>query len=124
MVAGCFDLSHRIAVIVGSHVFTPNAHYVFGNLRSWGWITLIIGPLQLPAAAAVLAGNQLTRWFAAAVLGLNAIDQMLFIPACPVWSLIIVAVDVVALSGLCASGSPRLFGSCLASQRGQGGRDP
>jgi hypothetical protein len=31
-------------------VFTANAHYVFGSLRIWGWITLIIAVLQLLAA--------------------------------------------------------------------------
>jgi hypothetical protein len=61
--------------------------------------------LQLLAAAGVLAGNQLAHWFAVAVLGLNAIDQMLFIPAYPFWSLTIIAIDVAALSGLCAYGS-------------------
>jgi hypothetical protein len=50
--------------------------------------------LQLLAAAGVLAGNQLARWFAVAVPGLNAIDQMFFIPAYPFWSLMITAVDV------------------------------
>jgi hypothetical protein len=40
----------------------------------------------------------------AAVL-LNAIGQMFFIPAYPFWSLMIIAVDVVALWGLCAYGS-------------------
>lgn len=39
------------------------------------------------------------------VLGLSAIDQMFFIPAYPLWSLVIIAVDVVALYGLCAYGS-------------------
>ena len=29
-----------IAAIVKSHVFTANAHYVFGDLRTWDWITL------------------------------------------------------------------------------------
>ena len=53
----------------------------------------------------MVAGNQLARWFAVAVLGLNAIDQMLFIPAYPFWSLVIIAVDVVALYGLCVYGS-------------------
>ena len=81
------DLARGVAVIYGiaaiadSHVFTASAHYVVGNLRAWGWITLIIGVLQLLAAAGVLAGNQLARWSAVAVIGLNAIDQMFFIPA-------------------------------------------
>jgi hypothetical protein len=78
---------------------------VFANLRTWGWITLILGILQLLAAAGVLAGNQAARWFAVAVLALNAIDQMFFIPAYPFWSLMIIAMDVVALYGLCAYGS-------------------
>jgi hypothetical protein len=105
VIVGCFNLIYGIAAIANSHVFTANAHYVFGNLRTWGWITLIIGALQLLAAAGVLAGNQLARWFGVLVLGLSAIDQMFFIPAYPFWSLMIIAVDVVALYGLCAYGS-------------------
>jgi len=61
--------------------------------------------LQLLAAAGVLAGNQLARWFAVVMLGLNAIDQMFFVQAYPFWSLVIIAMDVVALYGLCAYGS-------------------
>jgi hypothetical protein len=105
VIIGCFNLVYGIAAIANSHVFVANAHYVFGNLRTWGWITLVIGALQLLAAAGVVTGNQLARWFAVAVLGLNAIDQMFFSPAYPFWSLVIIAVDVVALYGLCAYGS-------------------
>jgi hypothetical protein len=105
VVIGCFNLIYGIAAIANSHVFTANTHYVFANLKTWGWITLIIGILQLLAAAGVLAGNQLARWFAVVMLGLNAIDQMFFIPAYPFWSLMIIAMDVVALYGLCAYAS-------------------
>src|SRR5256885_5073495 len=105
VVVGCFNLIYGIAAIANSHVFTANAHYVFGNLRTWGWITLIIGAVQLLAAAGVAAGNPLARWFAVVVLGLNAIDMMFFIPAYPFWALTIIAMDVVALYGLCAYGS-------------------
>ena len=105
VIVGCFNLIYGIAAIANAHVFTANAHYVFGSLNSWGWVTLIIGALQLLAAGGVLAGNQLARWFGVAVLGLSAIEQMFFIPAYPFWSLMIIAVDVVALYGLCAYGS-------------------
>ena len=105
IVVACFNVIQGIAAIANSHVFTANAHYVFANLRAWGWITLILGVLLLIAAVGVLAGNQLARWFAVAVIGLNAIDQMFFIPAYPFWSLTIIAVDVVVLWGLCVYGS-------------------
>ena len=102
---GAFNLIFGIAAIARSHVFVTNAHYVFGGLRSWGWVTLILGILLLAVAGGVFAGNQLARWFAVAVLGLNVIDQLFFLGAYPFWSLTIIAVDVVALYGLCACGS-------------------
>ena len=102
---GFFNLIDGIAAIANSHVFIANAHYVVGDLRLWGWIVLILGVLQLIAAIAILAGSQAARWFAVVVIGLNAIGQMLFIPAYPFWSLLIIAVDIVALWGLCAYGS-------------------
>ena len=102
---GIFNLIDGIAAIANSHVFIANAHYVVGDLRVWGWVVLILGVLQVLAAIAVLAGNQAARWFAVVVIGLNLIGQMFFIPAYPFWSLMIIAVDVVALWGLCAYGS-------------------
>ena len=104
-IVGCFNLIYGIAAIANSHVFVAGAHYVFGDLRAWGWVTLIIAVLQLVAAAGVIAGNQLARWFGVAMLGLSAIDMMFFLPAYPFWALMIIAVDVVALWGLCAYGS-------------------
>ena len=104
-VIGFFNMLYGIAAIANSHVFVANAHYVIGDLRAWGWVTLILAVLQLVAAGGILMGNQLARWFAVAVVGLNAIEMMFFIPAYPFWALVIIAADVVALWGLCAYGS-------------------
>ena len=104
-VVGFFNLIYGIAAIANSHVFTANAHYVFASLRTWGWITLIIAIAQLAAGGGVLMGNQLARWFAVVVVGLSAIDMMFFLPAYPFWALTIIAMDIVALYGLCAYGS-------------------
>jgi len=105
LVAGFWNLIQGITGIARSHVYIANAHYVFGDLRSWGWVMLILSILMLLAGIGVLIGNQLARWFGVAVLGLDAIAQMFFIPAYPFWSLTIIALDVVALYGLCAYGS-------------------
>ena len=105
LVIGFFNMIYGIAAIANSHVFVANAHYVIGDLRAWGWVTLILSVLQLVAAGGIVMGNQLARWFAVAVVGINAIDMMFFIPAYPFWALVIIAADVVALWGLCAYGS-------------------
>ena len=100
-----FNMLYGIAAIANSHVFVANAHYVIGDLRAWGWVTLTLSVPRLVAAGGILMGNQLARWFAVAVVGLNAIEMMFFIPAYPFWALVIIAADVVALWGLCAYGS-------------------
>lgn len=105
LLVGFWNLIYGIAAISSSHVFVANAHYVFGSLRAWGWVVLIFSILQLAAGGGVLVGNQLARWFAIAAVGLNAIAQMFAIPAYPFWSLTIIAMDVVALYGLCVYGS-------------------
>jgi hypothetical protein len=102
---GFFNLIDGIVAIARSHVFVGNAHYVIGDLRAWGWTALILGILQLLAGGGVVMGNQWARWFGVAVIGLNAIAQMFTIPSYPVWSLMIIAADGVALWALCAYGS-------------------
>ena len=105
VVVGFFNVIDGIAAIANSHIFIANAHYVIGDLRAWGWVALILGALQILAALGVIVGNQAARWFGVGVIGLNAVGQMFFIPGYPFWSLMIIAVDVVALWGLCAYGS-------------------
>jgi type III secretory pathway component EscV len=51
-----------------------------------------------------MAGNQLARWTGAVLVSLNLIGQMFLIPGYPFWSLMIIAVDVVALYALCVYG--------------------
>jgi len=104
-IAGLFNVIDGIAAIARSSVFIGNARYVIGDLRTWGWVALILGVAQGLASIGVLAGNQIARWTGVVLIGLNSIAQMFFIPAYPFWSLMIVAVDVVALWGLCAYGS-------------------
>ena len=116
-VIGFFNLLDGIAAIAKSHIFIGNAHYVVGDLRLWGRVMTIFGAVQLLAVVGVWTGNQLARWFAVAVVGLNAIGQMFFLPAYPFWSLLIIAADVVALWGLCAYGKPREPGCRQARQR-------
>ena len=115
-IVGCFNLIYGIAAIANSHVFVAGAHYVFGDLRSWGWVTLIIAVLQLVAAAGVIAGNQLARWFGVAMLGLSAIDMMFFLPAYPFWALMIIAVDVVGLWGCVPTAAARTWPALNPSQ--------
>jgi hypothetical protein len=93
-----------IAAISKSAFFTNNARFVFSDLRTWGWIVLALGALQVLVAFGVWAGNSLARWTGIVIVSLNAIAQLLFLPAYPFWSLSIFALDVLVLYGLAAHG--------------------
>jgi hypothetical protein len=106
--AGTFNFIDGVLALSKSRFFTPNATYVFSDLRTWGWIVMILGVLQLVAAFALFGGSELARWFGVTVAALNAVGQLLFVPAMPVWSLALFAVDVLIIYGLVAYAGHRL----------------
>ena len=107
---GTINVIDGIAAIGKAHFYVGNAHYVFGDLKTWGWVVLILGALQLLVGVGVFAKNQFARWTGVVVLSLNALAQLLMMPAYPFWSLSIFAIDILAIYGLIAYGK-RIAGS-------------
>jgi hypothetical protein len=105
--AGILTIIDGIVALSKSKFYTANATYVFSNLHTWGWITLIIGVLLILAAMGVTTGSQLARWFGIVMAGLNAIAQFSFIQAYPFWSLMVFAIDVLVIYALAAYGGRR-----------------
>jgi hypothetical protein len=104
MVGGTLNVIEGIAAIGNARFFANGQHYIFANLKTWGWIVLCIGALELAVGLGVFVKNQLARWAGVVVLAANAIAQMLMIPAYPFWSLALFTVDIVAIYGLVAYG--------------------
>jgi hypothetical protein len=106
---GIFNIIDGIAAIAKSHAFTANAHYIFGNLRAWGWVMLVFGILQLIAVGALARNRPWARWFAVVVLALNTLAHMMSLPSYPIWSVLVIAANIVALYGLLAYGGKSMF---------------
>jgi hypothetical protein len=105
LIVGTINIIEGIAAIGGAHFFTRSGvHYVFGSLKSWGWIVLIIGAAQVLVGLGIFAKNQFTRWIGIVVLMANALAQVLMMPAYPFWSLSLLALDVIAIFGLALYG--------------------
>ena len=104
MIAAILNIIDGIAAISRSSFFVANARYVFSDLKTWGWIVLGLGVLQMVVGFGVWAGNRLARWTGIVIVSLNAVAQLLFIPAYPFWSLSLFALDVLVLYGLAAYG--------------------
>jgi hypothetical protein len=106
MVGGVLNIIYGIAAIGNSHFFVHNTHYVFSNLKGWGWITLILGILELLASLSLFQGGTFGRFFGIAVASLAALDALLSIPAYPFWSLALFALALWIIHGLAVYGEP------------------
>ena len=107
MIIGVLNAIYGIAAIDKSSFFVANTQFILSGLNTWGWVLLIIGVLQLVAAFSVWRGGSFGRWFGIAVASLNAIAALLAIPAYPLWSLAIFAIDVLVIYGLTTYGGDR-----------------
>lgn len=100
MVSGVLNIVYGIAAIGNSSFFVHNAHYVFGNLKTWGWVTLILGALEALASVSLFRRGGFGRYFAIAVAALMAIDSLFELPNYPLWSLAIFGLSLWILNGL------------------------
>jgi hypothetical protein len=96
-ISGVLNVIWGIAAIAESHFFVLNTHYILSDLKTWGWITLILGVAEGIAAMSLFAGGAYGRWFGVAMAALVAIDSLLNIPAYPFWSLCVFALSVIIL---------------------------
>jgi len=95
LIAGVLNVIYGIAAIDDSKFFQENVTYVISGLNTWGWITLIIGVLELIAAFSLFSGGEYGRWVGIFVGSLNAIAALLSIPAYPFLSLAIFALSII-----------------------------
>ncbi len=108
---GVLNIVYGIAAIDKSTVFTANAKYVITDLNTWGWLLLGVGAIQFLTAFAIWAGSEWGRWVGIVAAGCNAILQMFFIPALPLLSVTLFAVDVLVIYGLVTYGGRQRAGT-------------
>lgn len=105
---GTFNIIDGIVALSRSAFFVANARFVFSDLRTWAWIIMIIGGLQIIASVAIFAGSEWARWFGIAVAAVNALAQLGFAPAYPWWALSMFTLDILVIYGLAVYGGARL----------------
>jgi hypothetical protein len=106
--AGSWNTIQGILAIADSRVYVADSTFIFSNLNTWGWIVLVLGVLQLFAAFAVVGGSEMARWFGIGCAGVNAIGQLAFLPAFPLWAMTMFAVDILIIYALAVYGGSRL----------------
>lgn len=94
-----------IAAVSSSKFFVRDAEFVISSLNTWGWILIVVAAIQGLVVTGILLGWRGFRWGGVAIAGLNAIAQLLFMPAYPLWSLSLFALDILVIYALVAHGA-------------------
>jgi len=103
---GCFQAIEGLVALFKDtyYVVRPSGLLVHVDYTTWGWVHLAIGVIAALAGFGLLAGNMLARVVGVGIAALSAIVNMAFISAYPIWSIIIIAVDVVVIFAICVHG--------------------
>jgi hypothetical protein len=105
LIVGVLNVIYGIAAIGDSSFFVNDTKYILSGLKTWGWVTLILGVIQLFAAFSLWGGGLYGRIVGIGAAGLSAISALLSIPAYPLWSLAIFALDVVIIHQIATRGT-------------------
>jgi hypothetical protein len=102
---GAFHAIDGLVAIFNDKVFATTPNYIFQfDLTTWGWIHLVLGIVTFLAAFGVIAGAVWGRVVGIGLAVVSAIANFAFIPYYPVWSMLIIAVDVVLIWALSVHG--------------------
>jgi hypothetical protein len=111
LIAGVLNVIYGIAAISDSTFFVESTRYVFSSLHTWGWITVILGVIQIGGGLSLLAGNAFGRVIGLIAATLGAIGALLSVGgAFPFWSLGIFALCVICIHGLVVYGEDEVVG--------------
>ena len=104
LIIGVLNIIYGIAAIGNAHFFN-NTQYVFSSLHTWGWITVIVGVIQLTGGFSLITGGGYGRLIGIIAATIGAFESLLSIGGThPWWSLAIFALCIYILHGLIVLG--------------------
>src|SRR5438309_1756176 len=98
---GAFNIIEGIfALIYDNRVLITPTRLITVDLTGWGWTVLITGAVLVAVGLGLMSAKTWARILGIIVVGLHAILQMWWLGAYPIWSLMMIALDVVVLFAL------------------------
>ncbi len=104
IVGGLDFVEGLIALFKDDYYVVTSSGYLAINLTGWGWVMLIWGVLLVLAGLGLLGGQGWARWFTIILVALNFFAQLGFLgnSQYPLWTLTVIALNLVVLYALTA----------------------
>jgi hypothetical protein len=106
MLVGAFQIIKALTALFNQDylLVKSNGLAVHIDIAVWGWAHLVIGLVVLAASFGVIAGRMWGRVVGIVMIAVSAIVNLLDIAAYPLWSIIIIAIDVLIIYALAVHG--------------------
>ena len=102
MITGLFNAMEGVVALARNEVYVLTPRYIFAfDLTTWGWIQIVLGIIVLAAGIGVVTGRLWGRVVGITIAALIMLANFAFIPYYPVWSMLIIALNVFVIWALC-----------------------
>ncbi|PVZ05406.1 DUF7144 family membrane protein [Actinomycetospora cinnamomea] len=101
IVGGFGILQGLFALFSPTYVTLTGAGVLLFDLTAWGWVHIVLGILVLATGMSLLGrAPGWARGVGITLLAINAIVQLAYLPAYPIWSLVLITLDIVVIYAL------------------------
>jgi hypothetical protein len=98
IILGSLDALWGLAALLNNEVVVVGGHGVIVfDITTWGWIQLILGVLVGLTGLGLLLGNAVARVLGISLLTINAVLQIVWFSAAPLWAFLMIVLDVVII---------------------------
>jgi hypothetical protein len=103
-IVGSFNAIYGLTAIFKDEVLTGSGTggVIVWDVTGWGWIHLLLGIVMILTAVGLFSGQNWARWTAVFFCMVNAITQVAFITVFPLWTILIVTLDIIVIYQLTA----------------------
>jgi hypothetical protein len=89
------------AIIRGSFFVVTSSNYAYHiSVRQWGWVELIVGCVVFAAGLCLFMDMLWARIAGVLIASLSAVANFLYLPYTPIWSIVVIAIDVFIIWAL------------------------
>jgi hypothetical protein len=98
VILGSLDAFWGLAAILNNEVVLVGGHgALIFDITAWGWVQLLLGILVGLTGIGLLVGNEVARVLGISLLAFNAILQVVWFPAAPLWAFLMIVLDIVII---------------------------
>jgi hypothetical protein len=103
LILGSLDALWGFAAIVNDEVVVVGGTgALIINITTWGWVHLILGLIIVATGIGLVMGNPAARVAGIFFVALNAVAQIVWFPAAPLWAFLMIIIDIVIIYQLTA----------------------